>query len=1095
MKTKSKLPPSADIWIGWSHLISPFDRLGDPAAANDRIDPATLSPENERLFAAIFHYEPALLATGTRGFTLSVGKVDELDTRILNAAPPGRTFVPRRRFLEVIEAGNATGRFDRIPLPHLPAPAPPNPPSPFLPEKFERMLALQPMIDAFVESLADTSALAADARWGRVMLSAMVFGALLNPRLVMGLPEAIASADQELLWLMLIMDARDEPTEASSADEASSLPQEIGRRWYPDPITRLLLLRERGHLPQIPPGRMSRAGAQVFLFIRAYARAQGFEALLPRHMSALREGLETRLSLNLPPWLVSYAAERLQSTSLPEWSMQRLLNPPVSITPFLTPRQQAEAADLPKGSGESLEEDADQEDEWPSQLRELGRIVKDRTRKTREVRQRLQEWLAANHATLIPSVRLIGEWAANVLLKKTVKRQSLKPQTVYQKVRRIAGRLAGQLGCTDLSRIDCVDTFAEIYLNVLEDAPSTNARRKAAIELKSFHDYLADAYDQVPSLEGSGVFNVSGYGAGFVDANVVTLDTFYRALKWLDEEAVKTYGTEVATQLGLIARLGFFAGLRRSEALGLTVGAFQTCRVGGVTHQTSEIWLEIALNSLRDVKTQAGRRNLPLSVLMDETGLRKLRNWLKSRLAHSCDPQSPLFPAFIRNGTLKQTDSRLKLIADALRHAADDESLRYHHLRHSFATWISLLLWLGEENDPGILPDWFVPTEHDRARFREAGRIRSALLGLAPTSRRGMLSVSGLMGHSGLDVTMESYIHLADFMLGRMALRLVEDVPLRVLVALSGFSERHVRNCLMDKPGATEPASFSYGGRDIERLADRVALEGRMARERQLVPRLAVGQIGIATPQDPFLWLLHLAEALRELGQPNASLDNVAQRFGLPSQKLGRWKARLATLPKGLLADGRRNRVCRGSGAGQPRDPINLPEGPARDLAQKTAEAIVSLLRQGNLRQVGRAAATQRLNRVASRFPTMWVPDSLLVVVADSVHDARGWLWFLEEIGMADDVTIELCCSRGPGADAPEKQRSYWVDKLGRRIEVSKQRVNGRPRLTMALDASKLGGQRSRVVNQVLYGVRFLLAMLGITRGSWASFNSLRQSP
>ena len=89
-------------------------------------------------------------------------------------------------------------------------------------------------------------------------------------------------------------------------------------------------------------------------------------------------------------------------------------------------------------------------------------------------------------------------------------------------------------------------------------------------------------------------------------------------------------------------------------------------------------------------------------------------------------------------------------------------------------------------------------------------------------------------------------------------------------------------------------------------------------------------------------------------------------------------------------------------------------------------------------------------------------------VAADGVYDARGWLWFLEEVGMADDVAIELSCFRGPGADAPEKQRSYWVDKLGRRIEVSKQRVNGRPRLTMALDASKLGGQRPCGGNQAL---------------------------
>lgn len=1091
---KSKLPPSADIWIGWSHLISPFDRLGDPAAANDRIDPATLSPENERLLAAIFHYEPALLAADTRGFTLSVGKVDELDTRILNAAPPGRTFVPRRRFLEVIEAGNATGRFDRIPLPHLPAPAPPNPPSPFLPEKFERMLALQPMIDAFVESLADTSALAADARWGRVMLAAMVFGALLNPRLVMGLPEAIASADQELLWLMLVMDARDQPTEASSADEASSLPQEIGRRWYPDPITRLLLLRERGHLPQIPPGRMSRAGAQVFLFIRAYARAQGFEALLPRHMSALREGLAARLSLNLPPWLVSYAAERLQSTSLPEWSMQRLLEPPVAITPFLTPRQQPEAADLPKGSGESLEEDADQEEEWPSQLRELGRIVKDRTRKTREVRQRLQDWLAANHATLIPSVRLIGEWAANVLLKKTVRRQSLKPQTVYQKVRRIAGRLAGQLGCTDPSRIDCVDTFAEIYLNVLEDAPSTNARRKAAIELKSFHDYLVDAYELVPSLAGSGVFNVSGSGGGFVDANVVTLDTFYRALKWLNEEAVKNYGGGIAVQLDLIARLGFFAGLRRSEALGLTVGAFETCRVKRVTHETSEIWLEIALNSLRDVKTRAGRRNLPLSVLMDGTGLRKLREWLDARLAHSTDPQSPLFPAFVRSGTLKESDPRLKLIADALRHAADDETLRYHHLRHSFATWMSLLLWLGEVDDPGILPDWFVPTAHDRARFREAGRIRSALLGLAPTSRRGMLSVSALVGHSGLDVTLGSYIHLADFILGRMALRLVEDVPLRVLVALSGFSERHVRNCLMDRPNAPEQASFSYGGRDIERLADRVALEGRMARKRQPVPELDLDQeIEIAPPEAAFPWLLHVAHALRELGRANATAESVSRRFGLPEETLNVWKGRLAALPEGMLADGRRNRNR--AGAVQPSGPIDLPQGPAGELAEKTAEIVFSLAARGKRGQLTGVAAQKRISRVASRFPAMWVPDSLLSIAADGVYDARGWLWFLEEIGVADKVAIELSCFRGPGADAPERQRSYWEGKLGRNAALSKQRVDGKPKVTMTLDPVRPGKQRGSGENRALYGVRFVLVMLDVTRGSWGSLNSQPQSP
>lgn len=204
--------------------------------------------------------------------------------------------------------------------------------------------------------------------------------------------------------------------------------------------------------------------------------------------------------------------------------------------------------------------------------------------------------------------------------------------------------------------------------------------------------------------------------------------------------------------LQVMAILGFFAGLRSSEATHL---------------ELRHIILDPEpLLEVRITKTREGLRNLYLARLVPEPYLSILVAFYNQRLQETGgDPYAPLL-ATPDHPTRYDSSTLSSYVGLALRQTIG-ESLCFHHLRHAFASWL-LVRWVVAID--AVAPD---PEEHSWARTAvfqppALAGLRSLLFGLQ-TPRQGQAEFSHglvvlcrLLGHGSPATTLSAYCHTLD---------------------------------------------------------------------------------------------------------------------------------------------------------------------------------------------------------------------------------------------------------------------------------------------------------------------------------------------
>ena len=1068
------LPQDANIWIGWSHLFTPepFRDLAKFDITEAALEVGDIPATHLWLFECIYLASPQILsAVGLNKFHVDPTVLDALFATIRELAPPKRGFAISRRFLEVIEAGNNSDRFDMA-IPYLPIPMFDDPASPFIHKNMEHLAKVHPLITAFHQSLEDNSELHLHAQWGRVMLSAMINGALIQTSFLKALPGSLLTAESDLRWLVLL------PGDGKK-DSGPIVP----RRWFPDPLTRLLLANMRpASLIEISDlGR--RQSEQIYFLISAYAKERGFQLLLPTTIGKILLGLKTRLHLHLPPWLVSYANNDFSSVSLPDWAWDRLNNSPTQRVEILTKRPSLGPERRPREEyGEPEENDVQDKATWPLQLRSLGAAI---LANEDDLLKRVGRWQKEDALNRLPSLSLLGEWLSEHVLKKVSGRHPLHKHTVYNNLNCIGGRLVGQLGKMDLTQLGSETAYIEIYSNALDNTPSIGARRTVAHSLKSLHEFLVKKYN-VAEIDESGIFNVSGASQGMVDANIVSVDTFYRALQYLRSDAKKEVGNRVAQQLAVIAELGFFGGLRRSEVVGLILGDLETIPSESAKGTLPDTWLEVADNELRNLKTKAGHRLIPLTILAPEGVLTRLLKWHSTRIKEEAGNLGAyLFPDFVKEGKANPKDQRLDLITNALQKMADDETLRFHHLRHSFATRLAFEMWLADQPlERNYLPKWFMPAKHNKTQFKPYVllNLRGGLLGNAPTNRRSMLQVSLLMGHTDLIITLGSYIHLSDFILGRMVYRIAPKLSDKALQALSSYSESHL--VFLSKKIEKYENSQYINGELLDRITDRAVLKGSHAIKP--VETLVIDYqvpTPVISPKGGLERLQHIANALNSLTGTSAGnderFDQVAFEFGLSKADLEKWFSRKKELPATLF----NLNPTSIKGSQLPRGEINLLAGDAHISFAKKTFQVLSALYSKKMEDSSRDLTTQKhVREFLDKYPEIADPESYLSVQTSSLSDAKKWVWFIEEMGMSEAVAINHDSTKVANSSSQKIQIAYWKKGLNcdEIVDSGVTTLEGaRGRVWIELKLSKITNPKEKYTKVTsLYGVRFVLAML-----------------
>jgi integrase len=261
-----------------------------------------------------------------------------------------------------------------------------------------------------------------------------------------------------------------------------------------------------------------------------------------------------------------------------------------------------------------------------------------------------------------------------------------------------------------------------------------------------------------------------------VDATMITVDEFRRALDWFDSRHFQQSQVHLRKAARVALILAMRCGLRRAELAYTRVSDIDR-PMPNENLLTADIRLRVRPWLLRKLKTPNALRDLPLSVLMPVEELREVLDWVdtvrtkggrnalvfhKIRAENTSDYAKPmgfdavvdvLTDAFTKNVKGRKGKGRPPIVPD----------WHMHQCRHAFANITLLRLWPELQEfarqalryHPLTLA-WIAGKDANPEQFR---------LDLFKAGIRGsdLQAIALLMGHGASATTAEHYLHVIDW--------------------------------------------------------------------------------------------------------------------------------------------------------------------------------------------------------------------------------------------------------------------------------------------------------------------------------------------
>jgi len=553
-------------------------------------------------------------------------------------------------------------------------------PSPFTEFSLQDYEQVQACRSSFADYLTHSGRSAAAPtvlrRLAEIVVSAALFGSLADkPRLqqlVLGVQESC-----QVVGDFLVVDLHERRGLAKS-------PVLTGR-WVADPSTRNLIAglwkledTSSGH------GLIQHSSRDLVRELTQLSRDIGVSAHRLDPYGGLAKSAGAAALLELPPVLREVATGRLPYQPLPATALGRLITK--KRLSGLGSAQQADSdhsEQLLTGASTLTSHAKSAMGEFVRVLRqEVTRLTllrakgQDRSKESRKkALKKFARDLVQNAGEPLPPLAIaIASWVYSLCESGTPYKTALAFRTVADYTRHITRglpRIAGHLDYFNLSDAE----YEEVYLQSLDYTKETH-RPYVARRLREFHHYLVAALG-VDEPDWSAILG-SDAESGRVDANLITPLEYRKAHSLIATSRSLTKLLRLQCQTLLL--LGYRFGLRIGEALRLQPKDIQLSR--------SEEFAIVLVrpNVFGTTKSPAGVRQIPLRDRMEEsewTALQSLLEDVRSRAER--DPQVALFA---EAGTPRQTVARTtaaRVIHTALRQVTGDPSVRYHHLRHTYA--------------------------------------------------------------------------------------------------------------------------------------------------------------------------------------------------------------------------------------------------------------------------------------------------------------------------------------------------------------------------------------------------------------------------
>lgn len=715
------------------------------------------------------------LAKGKRNTKISEARINKLLNDIYESCPRDDIELCHNLFIKGLAQGKKKKNWDvAVPSPmtelHRPK-------SPFTPDSFIALKALSALKKEFNLSIEDPLFYQQQSPYlsrvqklkrlsntkyshllaGQIIFSSIVNGGLLSKHWIEKLGEGIKNdviVDHDQLWIELKI------TESFEDDE-----QTIHRRWFPDPLTALLILRWKKIYGDEWPDNVSEnllTKKDHDLLLEQYTISLGFSNR--PNTNELIRAATSYLGLRVPQFLVTYASKHDIGLSLPIDTWTRLYASCVLKKPK---KKRESPSPVETKACVFIKPDIKTSNVYGDQLAIIKKFnsVIGTTKGT--------SFLKDTNG-ICPILFTLLHWGTTLISDERLRRKKVRLKTMKKYVMAIAEPILIYAYILNLIDTDVTDIdWAELYDGVLEKRISLKKKKFMIGRINDFHFFLAQKYH-------CSSVNIKYDGRVFsnVNVNIVTPKEY---------QAVRTYllngkrqDSRIMRIQNIILSLGYRCGLRANEALNIKISELHD----GQTIKFNESFkvdspeILIKYNTHGKLKNRTSIRRVPLILLLADE-LKDLLSWKKSRIKElriagkTKIQDEPLFNLKSEDANTPKYHNIFPPILLALKEVTRDYDVNFHHLRHSFTNFLLLRL-MSDDNDNLLPKEWyFDQTTKDHLLWKGMNKqkrasLRSRLLVSTKSqpTRKLLYLVSLLSGHIDPNVTMNSYLHLLDWVLG-----------------------------------------------------------------------------------------------------------------------------------------------------------------------------------------------------------------------------------------------------------------------------------------------------------------------------------------
>ncbi|MBF7728612.1 tyrosine-type recombinase/integrase [Pseudomonas sp. N040] len=844
----------------------------------------------------------------------------------------------------------------------------------------------------------DLDSVDAETRIGLLLLNAAYSGGLLD---IAQLNALLKVSLESIEWLAGIPEIR-----------LSLSIQGVGdaeyRQWFPDPASLALLIRCADDVKTLNAQALGKDGK--LKCIQALLSASGMPVHdLPCSLTELLDLLRMQMQLRLPQLLVNFACRKsFVSQSLRPSSWGYLFG-------------DAFQEDPAQVYGDDIRSDTAKDSDAPVWVLELCQRVRAGESIEPSLQSETQTELAA----------LFRGWIAFMLSGASAYGHQVGRKTIARYARLLGPALASQLDGVSIFELES-DSLEIVYEMALEAQSTDGKRRTLAKAVYEFHTFLQRRYSYPPISP----YSLLGIGKGLtrVDAHVLSEEQYQAVLQALGNCGLELRTPRLVTAARLFMILGFRLGLRRSEALKLRLSDIHfpelsldaSARILKRHPNMRRLsrdelaWLDLPVDLLvrphaqRNVKSQNAVRRLPLHVLLEPDELELLREWYRQREEEAESPASEYLFCIPQLRTQWISESYLLPALHAcMREVTGSDSVHYHHLRHSCATWLLLKLMVTlNELSPGLILRDLPLTTSWLENGQKLSHEMFARNG-GPT-RRIVHMVSAILGHGSPKTTLLHYIHSLPLI---MAMAWQWNPKCWLFSASNVTSIANVSQPTKPTPPAGVPAECQ---RMIEIIGRIKLLKARKQARKKVRAR--------PIERQPSNWAIERIAMIESMlayvsygEQSNRPVNLEWLEFSAESRALMLERARhIRDLPDacGRKRGGRKHRMLT-SEDDSSRSYVTLrpmpPKHGGREAVAPYAQKLYELLD---------GPKHERAIRVIDYFvENSWATDTCLRFRrGDDEKAARDYLWLLEAIGIPAR-SIELVIYDN---QTPTQTKSYW---------------------------------------------------------------------